>query len=72
MTDQPAYGLYHRDRGWCIDTGGGEGAWTGFDTYDDRQTEAKTWKTPQEALIEIEACELELGVVGRDFEIVLL
>jgi hypothetical protein len=65
------YGIYHHDRGWLKDSCG-EGAWTGFDTFEEGQADAKTWTSHEELGLELDACELELGVIGRHFEIVPL
>ncbi len=63
------FAVYHFDRGWLIDTCAG-GAFTGFDTLDEGQAQAKTWATPQDVSRELDACELELGVIWKHFEIV--
>lgn len=65
------YGVWFYERGWLKDTCAG-GAYTGkCDDIDRDVDQAKQWDSPQEALIEIEACDIE-GRLGWDYEVVPL
>lgn len=69
MKSREVYAVYHFDHGWLVDTCAG-GKFTGFDTFDEGQREAKTWPDPGSCSRELAETDLELGALGKSFEIV--
>jgi len=71
MSKRTVYAIYAHDRGWLMDLCGHDGFFTGFDTFD-QEDKAKTWRTVEDLHRELAACEVELGTLGKHFEIVPL